>query len=64
MLRSIHCIRKTLNHAATDASTDINVRMIKIGQRQAKLLLLRKVITKNIFQHSFVTTLQSYQLFL
>ncbi len=49
MLRSILCIRKTLNHVATDASTDINVSMIKIGQRQAELLLLRKMITKDIF---------------
>ena len=55
MLRSILCIRKTLNHVATDASTDINVSMIKIGQRQAELLLLRKMITKDIFQYCLVT---------
>lgn len=64
MFLAILCFREPLDDAATNASTDINVRMIKIGQCQAELLLLRKTITKDIFQHSFVTLSQGRQLLL
>lgn len=62
MLRSIFYIREPLNHAATDASIDINVPMIEVSQCQAELLLLRKAITKDVFQHCLVTLLQTHQL--
>lgn len=38
--------------------------MIKVGQCQAKLLLLRKTVAKDIFQYCLVTLLQSHQLLL
>ena len=44
MFRSILCIREPLNHAATNTSIDINLCMVEVSQRQAELLLLRKMI--------------------
>jgi len=64
MFRSILCIREPLNHAATNTSIDINLCMIEVSQRQAELLLLRKMITKDIFQYCLVTLSQGHQLLL
>lgn len=64
MLLAILCIYKPLDDATTNISIDINLCMIKVSQRQAELLLLRKIIAKNVFEHCLVTPLEGRQMFL